>query len=66
MIGKFMPLRIAYLGVLNVKKVALALQQEQEKVNAYFQSQSSFWKDIYARSGVHAEIYRDRHAAILN
>src|SRR5712691_6605241 len=37
----------------------------QEQVNAYFQSQSSYWKDIYASSGVQGEIYRDRQAAVL-
>jgi len=37
----------------------------QEQVNAYFQSQSSYWKDIYSSSGVQGEIYRDRQAAVL-
>ena len=39
---------------------------QQQQVNAYFQSMSSFWKDIYASSGVYAEIHRDRHAAVLD
>ncbi len=38
---------------------------QQERVNAYFQSRSSFWKDIYASQGVFAEIHRNRHAAVL-
>ena len=37
----------------------------QENVTAYFQSQASFWKDIYTRGSVHAEIYRERQAAVL-
>ena len=40
--------------------------QQQEKVNAYFQSRTSFWKDIYGSGGVFAETIRDRHAAALN
>jgi 2-polyprenyl-3-methyl-5-hydroxy-6-metoxy-1,4-benzoquinol methylase len=40
--------------------------ERQEKVDAYFQSRSSFWKDIYGGSGVLAEILRDRHAAVLD
>ncbi len=39
---------------------------QQEKVNAYFRSQSLFWKDLYASSGVYAEIHRDRHAAVFD
>ena len=38
---------------------------QQEQVNAYFQSHSSYWKDIYNSSGVQSEIYRDRHTAVL-
>src|SRR5713226_7399291 len=37
----------------------------QQQVNAYFQSQSSYWEDIYSSSGVQGEIYRDRQAAAL-
>jgi 2-polyprenyl-3-methyl-5-hydroxy-6-metoxy-1,4-benzoquinol methylase len=40
--------------------------QQQEKVNTYFQSRSSFWKEIYASDGVLAETLRDRHAAVLD
>ena len=49
-----------------MKKFAVLRLQQQEKVNAYFQSQTSFWKDIYGSGGVFAAIYRDRHAAALN
>src|SRR5258708_2539526 len=38
----------------------------QKNVNAYFQSQASFWRDIYTRDSVHAEIYRERQAAVLS
>lgn len=37
----------------------------QEKVNAYFKSQTSLWKDIYTDNSLLAEIVRDRHAAVL-
>jgi 2-polyprenyl-3-methyl-5-hydroxy-6-metoxy-1,4-benzoquinol methylase len=39
--------------------------RKQEKVNTYFQSQSSYWKDVYASNDVQGEIFRDRHAAAL-
>jgi ubiquinone/menaquinone biosynthesis C-methylase UbiE len=48
-----------------MKKFADVRLREQEKVNAYFQSQSSYWKDIYVSSDVYAEIHRDRHTAVL-
>ena len=48
-----------------MKKIAALPLQEQGKVTAYFQSQSSFWNDIYASKGVYAEIHRDRHSAVL-
>ena len=48
-----------------MKKFAGPLHQQQEKVNAYFQSRSSFWKDIYASGGVFAEIIQERHATVL-
>src|SRR6266699_1134237 len=38
---------------------------QQEKVNAYFQSRLSFWREIYASGGVFAEIIQDRHATVL-
>jgi ubiquinone/menaquinone biosynthesis C-methylase UbiE len=48
-----------------VKKLAIQSPEEQEQVIAYFQSQASFWRDIYTSGGVYAQIYRDRHAAAL-
>src|SRR2546421_6738338 len=39
--------------------------QRQASVNAYFQSQSWFWREIYADNCVRADIIRDRHAAVL-
>lgn len=39
---------------------------EQEKVNAYFHSQSAYWEDIYASSGVYAEIHRNRRRVVLD
>ncbi|HEX6108079.1 MAG TPA: class I SAM-dependent methyltransferase, partial [Ktedonobacteraceae bacterium] len=38
---------------------------QQDKVNAYFQAQSSYWKEVYVSEGVQAEIYRDRQATVL-
>ncbi len=49
-----------------MKKVAVPHLEQQEKVNALFQSQSSYWKDIYAADNVQSEIYRERHAAALD
>jgi ubiquinone/menaquinone biosynthesis C-methylase UbiE len=40
-------------------------RRQQEKVSAYFQSQSSYWKDIYASGGVAGKVYRERQAAAL-
>jgi ubiquinone/menaquinone biosynthesis C-methylase UbiE len=34
-------------------------------VNVYFQAQSSYWKEIYARSSVYGEIYRTRQSVVL-
>lgn len=48
-----------------MKKVSASYLQEQENVNAYFQSRSFQWRKIYESSGVEAEIIRDRHAAVL-
>ena len=39
--------------------------RKQETVNAYFTSQSSYWKDVYAGTDVQGDIYRERHAAAL-
>src|SRR6266699_752118 len=39
--------------------------QRQASVNAYFRSQSWFWREIYADNCVRADIIRDRHAAVL-
>ncbi len=40
--------------------------QQQEQVNAYFQSQSLYWKDIYTANDVYAEIHRDRYRVVLD
>src|SRR5712692_8756179 len=55
----------ALSGVFNVKKFVDSHFRKQEKVNTYFQSQSSYWKDVYASNDVQGEIFRDRHAAAL-
>jgi len=48
-----------------MSKSVVSYVQQQAEVNVYFQERSSYWKDIYAASGVEAEIYRDRQAAAL-
>jgi ubiquinone/menaquinone biosynthesis C-methylase UbiE len=40
--------------------------QEQENVNAYFQTRWSKWKDIYASTCLRGEIYRARQATVLD
>src|SRR5437764_8075022 len=44
---------------------ATPYRRQQENVNAYFHSHSSYWKDIYAGGAVQAEILRARQAAVL-
>jgi ubiquinone/menaquinone biosynthesis C-methylase UbiE len=48
-----------------VSKTYTSYHQQQEEVNAYFQAQSSYWKDLYEGNSLLSEIVRDRHAAIL-
>jgi ubiquinone/menaquinone biosynthesis C-methylase UbiE len=48
-----------------VKKLVDSHLQKQETVNTYFQSQSSYWNDVYDSHDVQGEIFRDRHAAAL-
>jgi 2-polyprenyl-3-methyl-5-hydroxy-6-metoxy-1,4-benzoquinol methylase len=55
----------ALSGVSNVKKFVDPHLRKQENVNTYFQSQSSYWKDVYASNDVQGEIFRDRHEAAL-
>src|SRR6266849_5449365 len=52
-------------GVFTVNQSTVSYRHRQEEVNAYFQSQSSSWKDIYAENSVQAEIYRARQARAL-
>lgn len=40
--------------------------QDQERVKAYFQDQSWYWKEIYDGGGVQAEVYRTRQATVLS
>jgi len=48
-----------------MKKVTASYFQKQENVNAYFQSQSLQWKNLYKSSGVDAVIIQDRHTSML-
>ena len=49
-----------------MKKSAGVHLGRQATVNAYFQTQSWFWNDIYASSDVYAEIHQERHGAVLD
>ena len=49
-----------------MKKFTVSRLQGQEVVNAYFQSQSLFWKNIYTSGGVYAEIHRNRLATAID
>ncbi len=49
-----------------MKEYAVPHLEEQEKVNAYFQSRSLYWKELYTREGVFSETIRDRQAAVLD
>ena len=44
---------------------SLSYRQQQEKVNAHFQAEAPYWKDIYARKTMYAELYRARLATTL-
>src|SRR5437667_10128996 len=52
------------MGVTGLQKFADQRIQQQE-VNAYFQAQSSYWKEIYTSNGVYAEIHRNRYVRVL-
>jgi ubiquinone/menaquinone biosynthesis C-methylase UbiE len=43
-------------------------RRHQDDVNAAFQSRSlsSYWKDVYARPGVQARTFQDRHVLVLD
>jgi SAM-dependent methyltransferase len=53
------------MGVTGLQKFADRRIQQQE-VNIYFQSQSSYWKEIYTSKGVYAEIHRNRYVRVLD
>jgi ubiquinone/menaquinone biosynthesis C-methylase UbiE len=48
-----------------MRKPVVSYRRQQENVNAYFHSQSSYWKDIYTSGSVQAEIFRARQATVL-
>lgn len=50
----------------DVKKIDTPSFRQQEKVDEYFQSQSTFWKEIYTSNGIYAEIHRNRYATVLS
>jgi ubiquinone/menaquinone biosynthesis C-methylase UbiE len=48
-----------------VQKSTMSYRQQQEKVHAHFQVQSSYWKEIYAGNSVYGAIYRTRKSRAL-
>jgi ubiquinone/menaquinone biosynthesis C-methylase UbiE len=48
-----------------VEKLAIPSPGQQKQVDAYFQSQSFYWEDIYASKDVYAQIHQERHAMAL-
>src|SRR5207248_4962785 len=53
-------------GVLHMLKFMPPHRQQQEEVNAYFQSMSSYWKEVYSSGTVPGKIYGERQAAVLD
>src|SRR6266699_3312607 len=50
---------------VKMRKFSAPHRLEQERVNAYFQSQSLYWKEVYSSGGVEGKIYRERQEAAL-
>ena len=48
-----------------MKNIPVPSSSQREYVNAYFEEQSTFWKNIYTSSGVYAQIHQNRHAEAL-
>lgn len=41
-------------------------EPQQEQINAYFHTQASFWKDVYADDDLFSQIHRERHVRALD
>lgn len=52
--------------MLSMDKRTQLDSEHQAKISIYFDLQSSFWKDIYSRDDVYAEIHRQRYVRVLN
>jgi len=50
---------------VKMRKFGAPHRLEQERVNAYFRSQSLYWKEVYSSGVVEGEIYRERQEAAL-
>lgn len=48
-----------------MEKLVVPSFEQQKRVNAYFQAESAFWKDIYSSSDVYAQIHQLRHETAL-
>lgn len=48
-----------------MERTKASTHRQQEKVNAYFQSMSLYWKEVYSSGSVPGKIYRERQAAAL-
>lgn len=64
-VGRFNTLQKVSVRAAKVKDLTVSHPDEQVEVNAYFKTQSAFWKNIYADDGVYAEIHRNRQALAL-
>jgi ubiquinone/menaquinone biosynthesis C-methylase UbiE len=49
----------------DTRQVKLFRTSQQMRIDAYFQANSSYWKDIYDAEGVQGEIYRTRQLTVL-
>jgi ubiquinone/menaquinone biosynthesis C-methylase UbiE len=56
--------RAARLG--RRRAAAEDIADQQHRVNAYFASESSYWKRVYEENGVQAEIYQHRRSLVLD
>ena len=48
-----------------MEKLAIPSLKQQKQVNAYFQAESTFWKEVYSSSDVYAQIHQLRHVTTL-
>lgn len=54
------------MGASTMDSATVSHHREQDHVNGYFQSQATYWKDLYSHDGVKAEVHRDRFTTTLH